>query len=377
MKNKKVIVAGHICLDITPVFPEASRGSISEILMPGKLIQMGAANVHTGGAVANTGLGMKILGAEVSLMGKIGKDALGSMVLGILNTYGASGGMVVSDTESTSYSVVLAVPGTDRIFLHNSGANNSFTADDISANVLEDAALFHFGYPPLMKSMYEADGEELVRLMKKVKATGCATSMDMAAVDPKSEAGKADWGLILKRVLPYVDFFVPSAEELCFMLEPDRFESWQRLAGGRDITEMLSMKDIKSLADKCMEYGTRVLLIKCGGAGMYYRTAPEKSLSDLSAHPGLAVDEWGGKEGFEKSYIPEKILSGTGAGDISIAAFLTAMLEGEGIEQCIRLAAAAGASCVASYDALGGLPSLNELRKKIAAGWAKNENTCF
>ena len=65
------------------------------------------------------------------------------------------------------------------------------------------------------------------------------------------------------------------------------------------------------------------------------------------------------------------MLSGTGAGDTSIAAFLTSMLEGDSMEECMHLAAAAGASCVAAYDALSGLKPLDELRKKIASGWKK------
>ena len=80
---------------------------------------MGEADVHTGGSVANTGLAMKVLGADAALMGKIGKDAFGSMVLNILKKYSAEEGMIISGKESTSYSVVLAVPGIDRIFLHN------------------------------------------------------------------------------------------------------------------------------------------------------------------------------------------------------------------------------------------------------------------
>ena len=72
--GKKIIAAGHICLDITPVFTSEKVENISDILVPGKLIQMGQADVHTGGAVANTGLAMKILGADVTLMGKVGAD---------------------------------------------------------------------------------------------------------------------------------------------------------------------------------------------------------------------------------------------------------------------------------------------------------------
>lgn len=352
--KKKVIVAGHICLDITPIFPDKKVNTLSEIMIPGKLLQVEQADVHTGGAVANTGLAMKLMGADVSLKGKVGEDAFGEMILEILDKYEAKEGMLVSAEESTSYSVVLAVPGIDRIFLHNPGANHSFKAADISKEELEEATLLHFGYPPLMKSMYENEGQELLLLMQKAKEAGCATSLDMAAIDADSEAGRMDWKVILRKVLPYIDYFVPSVEELCFMLDRERFASWQKRAGDRDITEILDVdKDVKPLADMCMEYGAKTLLIKCGAPGIYYRTSE--------------------KEGFEKSYVPEKILSGTGAGDTCIAAFLVAMLEGYSLEDALHFAAAQGACCVAAYDALSGLKTLPELKVKIDSGWKKQE----
>lgn len=373
--NKKVIVAGHICLDITPVFAGRAAERVEQILSPGKLIQVGNADVHTGGAVANTGLAMKLLGNDVALMGKIGTDAFGSLVQNVLDEYGAGEGMICDEAASTSYSVVLAMPGIDRIFLHHSGANDTFVAEDMDFQRIGEAALFHFGYPTLMRSMYESDGARLVQLMQRVQAAGAATSLDLAAVDPKSDAGKADWDEILKRTLPYVDFFVPSIEELCFMIDRKQFEQLQIRAGGGDITDVLDIEtDIKPLAEKCMAYGCKVLLLKCGAKGMYLQTAEGKKLEQISSRIGLDASVWAEQAIFERSYVPERILSGTGAGDTSIAAFLTAMLEGEHPQMCLHLAAATGASCVAAYDALSGLKPLNELRQKIEKGW---EKTCL
>ena len=86
-KKPKLIAAGHICLDITPVFPEKEVDHIGELIIPGRLLPMGPADVHTGGSVANTGLALKLLGADVSLMGKIGCDAFGDMICNILKKY--------------------------------------------------------------------------------------------------------------------------------------------------------------------------------------------------------------------------------------------------------------------------------------------------
>lgn len=372
--KKKVIVAGHICLDITPIFTCDKPAHLTDILSPGKLIQMGTVDVHTGGAVANTGLAMKLLGADVILMGKIGRDAFGEIVLNILKKYDAHEGMILSDEESTSYSVVLAVPGIDRIFLHNPGANNTFRVSDIPLDTLSEVSLFHFGYPPLMESMYEEEGKQLVDMMKRIKSAGVATSLDMAAIDAGSAAGKADWDRILQQVLPYIDFFVPSVEELCYMLDRERFDQWLKRAAGKDVTEILDIdKDVRPLADKCMEYGAKVLLIKCGAPGLYYRSASVKVLRDIGRNAELDLSLLADREGFETSYVPDAILSGTGAGDTSIAAFLTAVLDGYFLEESVRLAAATGALCVSAYDALSGLRSFEEIKHKISSGWRKRD----
>lgn len=372
--KKKVIIAGHICLDITPVFPDIKVRKLTDILSPGKLLQVGEVDVHTGGAVANTGLGMKILGADVTLMAKMGKDSFGSMVTGILQGYGADCRMIVSEEESTSYSVVLAVPGIDRIFLHNPGANNHFYAEDVPEELLRQAALFHFGYPSLMRSMYLEEGRELCRLLQRVQAAGAATSLDFAAVDAGSEAGRTDWNAVLEKALPYVDFFVPSVEELCFMLDRTRYEEWQSRAAGGDITEILDVeRDIKPLADRCLELGAKVLLLKCGVLGMYYRSAHAGAIETISPRLELDVTAWAEKEGFEPSYEPERVLSGTGAGDTSIAAFLAAMLEGKDMKRSVQLAAATGACCVTAYDALSGLQPFEVLEQRIDAGWKKRK----
>ena len=371
--GKKVIVAGHACLDITPLFPQNQQAAkLGNILSPGKLIQMEGVDIHAGGAVSNTGMAMKMLGADVCLMAKTGSDEFGKIISDIYAAQGADSGIIVQEGQNTSYSVVLALPGIDRIFLHDPVCNHTFSFEDLPKEKLLGTDLFHFGYPPLMKKMYEDTGSELVRMMKYMKAQGTATSLDLAFVDGESDAGAADWKEILSRVLPYVDFFVPSIEELCFMLDRDRYEAWKTKAGDEDISFSLDVqRDIRPLADKCMELGAKVLLLKCGAPGLYYRTTEVKRLEGLETALGISAEDWSDREGFEASYQPKRVLSGTGAGDTTIAAFLTAMLEGYPFEMCIHLAAAEGASCVEAYDALSGIRPLKELASRIEKGWKK------
>ena len=224
-QKKKIIVCGHICLDITPVFGKQRCESLSELLSPGKLVHMQGADVHVGGCVANTGLAIKRLGGEVSLMGKVGNDAFGRLALSFLDGESKKH-MLVSEDSATSYSVVLAPEGIDRIFLHDPGANDTFSSEDLDFDKIREADLFHFGYPPLMKRMYRNNGQELAELLERVYQMGVSVSLDMAAIDAASDAAEEDWKAILKRVLPYVDYFVPSAEELAFMIDRDLYRQW-------------------------------------------------------------------------------------------------------------------------------------------------------
>ena len=365
--DKKIIAAGHICIDITPMFPRGIRcRELSDLLIPGKLINMDGADIHTGGSVANTGLALKKLGADVQLLGKVGNDAFGGMIANILSEHGA-GGLIVDEGCSTSYSVVLPVPGVDRIFLHDPGANNTFTNADIPEEALEGAALFHIGYPPVMRKLYENDGAELAVILRRMKDRNIATSMDMTNVDPNSEAGKLDWVKILSNVLPHTDFFVPSFEELCFMLNRQRYE---QLSQGGDMTEDLDMMaDVKPLAEKCLELGCRTVLIKCGISGMYYKTAGCEVMAGVGSNLELDASVWADHEGVQPCFKADQVLSGTGAGDTSIAAFLMAAAMGRIPSQCAALAAAEGACAVTAYDALSGLKTMEELEARIASGW--------
>lgn len=372
MTEKKAVVAGHICVDMTPVFPRQTGRSIGEVLAPGKLLHMNGVSVATGGAVANTGLAMKKLGSDVRLMGKIGNDDFGGIVLNVLSEYGAADDMIVSEDEATSYTVVIAIPGIDRVFLHDTGANDTFCAADLDMEAVRSADLFHFGYPTLMKGMYKDNGREFLSMLRAVKETGVALSLDLAAVDPDSEAARQDWKKILEQALPFVDFFVPSAEELCYMLDEARYLSWQERAKGGDVTQILTMEDIAPLGERCLSMGAKVVLIKCGAPGIYYRTGKEEALSRLCEKLALSSKEWADKEGFEVSFKPEAVRSGTGAGDTSIAAFLSSVLRGKSLQAAVEMAAAAGACCVAAFDSLSGIPSYEEIEEKIRNGWEKN-----
>jgi len=147
------------------------------------------------------------------------------------------------------------------------------------------------------------------------------------------------------------------------MLDRNLYDKWQEKAGGDDITSILSLsEDVEVLADRALNLGAKAVLLKCGAAGMYLKTRPEHFM-----------EGWGGIACFQNSFVPDRILSATGAGDTSIAAFIKAMLDGARPEECLELAAATGASCVTEYDAISGLLPFETLREKIQKGWEQQK----
>ena len=123
---------------------------IWRFIKPGHLIISGPATFSTGGPVSNTGLALHRLGISTSLIAKVGSDPYGSIVRQLVEGYDPrlTGGLVVDPAVPTSYSVILSAPGVDRIFLHCPGANDDFCAEDVNYDLVAQARLFHFGYPP-------------------------------------------------------------------------------------------------------------------------------------------------------------------------------------------------------------------------------------
>jgi len=365
-----IVVAGHICLDIIPDL-HGCEGFLDR-LIPGKLINIGKAIVSTGGPVSNTGLALQKLGIKTAFMGKIGRDLFGEAVLSLLAEYGADKTMTVVDGEDTSYTIVIAPLGIDRMYLHNPSVNNTFGHCDVNFDIVAGTRHFHLGYPPLMQKLYADGGKELIETFRLAKQAGVTTSLDMVVPDPTSEAGQVDWSAVLAELLPYVDVFVPSVEETLFMIHRDRFLARKDQAGANDMLDVITVDDTVELGDRLLEMGAKIVLLKAGRFGVYLRTAGEDRLAGLGrARPNDAAN-WSDRQLWEPSFQVEKVASATGSGDSAIAGFLAAYLKGASAEQSIKYACAVGGHNVQAFDAVSGIRSWDQTTEAIV-GWAKND----
>jgi sugar/nucleoside kinase (ribokinase family) len=278
--------------------------------------------------------------------------------------------MVVTRDAGTSYTLVFNPPGIDRSFLHHTGANATFGAEDVPAEALERARLFHFGYPPLLRRMHLDEGRELEKLYRKARDTGVVTCLDMARPDPNAEAGRADWARILERVLSFVDVYLPSFDETLYMLDRTRLDAAE--AGGVDANLSAEPGLLHKLSDRLLELGAAVVGFKLGEQGFYLRTTGEaRRVEALAACLGIEPQEWTGRELYTPCYRVE-VAGTTGAGDCTIAGFLASLLRGLPPEDAVNYAVGAGAFSVQAPDAISGVPEWGALEQRIAKGWEKH-----
>lgn len=353
--NYDVIIAGHLCLDIIPLFPDTGCRDIAGIMRPGKLINVEDAKISTGGPVSNTGLNMKKLGMNVCFCSCVGDDQFGKIAHDILRQSGNAEGIKVLKGQASSYTVVVAPPGIDRIFLHNPGTNNIFCSDDLNTDLIKQCKHFHFGYPPLMYRMFADEGRELAKIFRMAKQAGVTTSCDMTLPDPASASGKAPWRKILENILPYVDIHVPSIEETFYMLHPEKFLEMKKQHNNAELIDYITPEQYSALADEILAMGAKMVTLKSGHRGFYIKTAAKDKFMGLGAAKPADADNWASRELWAPAYQVKNFGSATGSGDSSIAGLLTGYLKGLTIEKSLKYATCLGYQNVCVLDAVSGI----------------------
>ncbi|OHB78171.1 MAG: hypothetical protein A2W31_17800 [Planctomycetes bacterium RBG_16_64_10] len=361
-----VMVAGHLCFDVIPRFIDSGVSRFDQIFRPGKLVLMGEATMSTGGPVSNTGIALKRLGNTVCFCARVGDDEFGRLNVERLKQSGNAEGIRVVPGTASSYTIVVAPPGIDRVFLHNPGTNNEFGAEDLSSDLIAACRHFHFGYPPLMRRMYANEGRELAAVFRLAKQAGATTSCDMALPDPASASGQAPWRKILTAILPDVDLFLPSVEESLYMIDPDRFVAMKHEHRDADLIDYLTPEQYSGIADQLLELGAKMVALKSGHRGYYLKTKSARAFESMGAARPGDPGNWSARELWCPAYAVTELASATGSGDSSIAGFLAAFLRGAAVEVALKFATCLGWQNVQVPDAVSGIRSLAETNELIA-----------
>lgn len=103
---------------------------------------------HPGGAPANFLAALAKLGAKTALLGKVGDDAFGRLLIGTLEDAGIdTSGLLMDESVFTTLAFVTLDASGDRefSFARKPGADTCIRKEELNLSLIEQAKLFHFG----------------------------------------------------------------------------------------------------------------------------------------------------------------------------------------------------------------------------------------
>jgi sugar/nucleoside kinase (ribokinase family) len=263
-----------------------------------------------GGNGANAAYTVGRLGVPVRLVGMVGRDGFGEVVLAKLAMAGVDTSGIRRSAASTATTVVLVSGRGDRRFLHRLGSSGEMylEPDDFEREIQPGISHYHLATPftlPRMRAVYP-------ELLRRARARGLATSLDTQW----DSQGK--WMSELAACLPLVDVLFANEDEA------------RMLTGSTD-----PVKVAAALRDR----GASTIVLKRGAEGCAVFTDREEF--HAPAFRVNAVDT-------------------TGAGDCFAGAWLAAACRGLAPREAAHLANAVGAMVVQTLGALDGVVGWEE-----------------
>ncbi len=157
------------------------------------------------GTAGGTAVTLAKLGATVHSAGAIGTDALGDVLVTMLERHGVDTSLLTRrEGVQTSASVLPIRPDGSRPAFHVIGANATYTSADAPWEEIAEATHLHLGAPEFM------GGEEAATILRFAREHGTVTSADFLA--PGEQAGQIlDW---IAAALPELDHLLPNAEQV-------------------------------------------------------------------------------------------------------------------------------------------------------------------
>ncbi|MGW4522508.1 carbohydrate kinase family protein [Amycolatopsis sp. NPDC004378] len=158
-----------------------------------------------GGSGANTALWLRSLGAETTLVARIGDDPGGRLIRAELEAAGVRCAFAVDAEAPTCCVVVMVDASGQRSMLADRGANQRFSPEDVTPEALSGARHLHLSGYVLLDPPSRAAGLAALAVAREL---GLTTS-----VDPQAAAHITDPAAFLDDVRG-TDLLMPNTEEL-------------------------------------------------------------------------------------------------------------------------------------------------------------------
>ena len=275
-----------------------------------------------GGDTSNFAIAAARQGARVGYLSALGADPYGQMLRALWDAEGVdhAGVATRADAYTAIYFVNHDARGHHFSFFRAGSAASRMTPDTLPADRIRHARALH-----------------LSGISLAISPSACDTCY--AAIAVAREAGRLvtfDTNLRLKLwpidraravmndVIAHCDICLPSLD---------------------DVAAITGLADPDALVDHCLRLGAKVVALKMGDQGALVADAQQRH--HIAPHPCQPVDA-------------------TGAGDTFGGAFVYRYLQGDGLAQAGRYAAAAAALSTQGYGAVAPIPTADQVKKALA-----------
>ncbi len=180
--------------------------------------------ITAAGSAGGAALTLAKLGADVRSAGAIGTDAVGEMLVGLLERGGIDTSLLVRRGEiQTSASVLPIRPTGERPAFHVVGANATYGPGDVDWQAIGELTHLHLGGPEFM------GGEAAAQILAEARARGAVTSADVLA---PGDPGLLEW---IAPALAELDYLLPNDEQVLGFIGSDDLEAASRALVGRGV----------------------------------------------------------------------------------------------------------------------------------------------
>ncbi|MDR3598372.1 sugar kinase [Clostridium sp.] len=272
-----------------------------------------------GGAELNVAIGCARLGIQSGWISRLGNDDFGKYILKTVRGEGVdiSEVKLVDQYPTSVYFREVLADGSSRSFYYREKSPTStMKSEELNEEYFKQAKILHITgvFPSITKNNQEIILES-VRLAKKHNLTVSFDPNIRLKMWTKEEAK-----VYIEKLLPHVDIL---------------------LIGDEEIEILLGDTTIEDAIKTFHEYGIEKVIVKKGAKG------------------ALGSD---GKNVYEVEAIKPKALVDTvGAGDGFAAGFLTSVIKGKTLEECVKFANAVGSLVVGVEGDNEGLPSYDDV----------------
>lgn len=298
---KKICVVGSLNMDLVV--------NVESMPKKGQTLIGGDFKEVPGGKGANQAVAMARLGADVSMIGKVGTDGFGQTLLEALKNDNVNTSYIYKEEGPSGVATITVDKNAENSIVVAPGANFALGKEDIDKNIEAIKS------SDIVVVQLETPLETIDYTLKKAKELGKYTILNPAPAVNLDDS-----------IIKNVDLLTPNETEL-------------EILSGVSIN---CEDDILKAAKIMIEKGVKELIVTLGSKGSLYINK-EKNM-------------------FKKSYKVEAIDT-TAAGDSYTGALAVAFSKGKNIEEAMDFASKVGALCVTKEGAQSSLPTIDEVEK--------------